>query len=81
MYRNVLDPPRPIIHNVLGYETRTMLAFPLPMAREVIVCWKILNKQDDRLFSKDDEDLLHEVRAKSVGLSIYVCGARNGPPQ
>ena len=69
--RNVLDTSKdPLFHNVLGYETRTMLAFPLHNRRgEVIGVLELLNKQDDPgYFTKDDEDFLHEVAAQIGGL-------------
>ena len=69
--RNVLDTSKdPLFSNVLGYETRTMLAFPLHNRRgEVIGVLELLNKQDDPgYFTKDDEDFLHEVAAQIGGL-------------
>lgn len=69
--RNVLDTSKdPLFSNVLGYETRTMLAFPLHNRRgEVIGVLELLNKKGDpEYFTKDDEDFLHEVAAQIGGL-------------
>ena len=69
--RNVLDTSKdPLFSNVLGYETHTMLAFPLHNRRgEVIGVLEILNKRGNPgCFTKDDEDFLHEVAAQIGGL-------------
>ncbi len=69
--RNVLDTSKdPLFSNELGYETHTMLAFPLHNRRgEVIGVLELLNKKDDPgYFTKDDEDFLHEVAAQIGGL-------------
>ncbi|MCY3681712.1 MAG: GAF domain-containing protein [Gemmatimonadetes bacterium] len=69
--RNVLDTSKdPLFTDVLGYDTRTMLAFPLHnRRREVIGVLELLNKKGDpEYFTKDDEDFLHEVAAQIGGL-------------
>ena len=69
--RNVLDTSKdPLFSDILGYETRTMLAFPLHNRRgEVIGVLELLNKKGDPgYFTKDDEDFLHEVAAQIGGL-------------
>ena len=69
--RNVLDASKdPLFSNVLGYETHTLLVYPLRNRRgEAIGVMELLNKKGDPgYFTKDDEDFLHEVAAQIGGL-------------
>ena len=70
--RNVLDASQdPFFSDVVvGYETHTILAYPLHNRRkEVIGVIQLLNKTDDPgHFTEDDVDFLHEVAAQIGGL-------------
>ncbi len=69
--RNVLDASKdPLFSNTVGYETHTILAYPLHNRRgEPIGVMELLNKKGDPgYFTEDDEDFLHEVAAQIGGL-------------
>ena len=73
--KNVLDASKePLFSNAIarqtGYETHTILAYPLRNRRkEPIGVMQLLNKKDDpEYFTQDDEDFLNEVADQIGGL-------------